>query len=659
MPFIFVIFISVGVIHLFPNINWLNLKPETTSAYLGYNNFWQLQANLDYFTRHVDSPFMHFWYMGILLQFELVFPFLYLLLNKIGKKKKVLPCILLGIFSLVSAFYFGYRGFMESNRMILYYHTLTRVFSIFLGMFIGAIHSSYHPFYMKKMDSRILFFFYLILLILACIFIGADSSYFLVGMIGVTILTARLITYGISIPQDDLSKFDRGIQYFAKITYEIYLVQYPVLFIMQAMVPEKWMQMILIILCTILLSMILHFAFQKKKSFLQILIIILLSFATGFGVYQYILAEDHTEEMKQLEELLNKNEEMMSSKQEEYAKKMKEEEDKLKDALKELENNANDLSTYIHNLPIIGVGDSVMLGASSALYQQFPNGYFDAKVSRTDYEANGILQSIKSQGFLGNPILINLGTNGQCGARCQYAILQTIGDRKLFWINVVNDNEVHVNSGLYQLANDNPNVTIVDWVSASQGHPEYFAVDGIHLTRSGSQVYSETIFNTILSSYEKDIEKQKEQLLKDHESSLHKKITFYGNELLLNAYSSLQEELTDYQVEFHASQDQTIEEIVEEIQKLSESNSFPKHIVLLLDKDKEISKKQIQYFKSLSANVYIVTFYRHSYKNEKNISVIDFSKEIKEHPEYVIVDKVHLSKEGNEALAKIIAKNIS
>ena len=77
LPLVIVVFISIGIISFLPNIFWFNLKPETTSVLLGYNNFWQLNANLDYFARHVDSPFMHFWYIGILLQFDLVFPFIY------------------------------------------------------------------------------------------------------------------------------------------------------------------------------------------------------------------------------------------------------------------------------------------------------------------------------------------------------------------------------------------------------------------------------------------------------------------------------------------------------------------------------------------------------------------------------------------------------
>ena len=77
LPLLLVVFISISVISFIPSINWLNLKPETTSVLLGYNNFWQLSANLDYFARHVNSPFIHLWYIAILLQFDLIFPFIF------------------------------------------------------------------------------------------------------------------------------------------------------------------------------------------------------------------------------------------------------------------------------------------------------------------------------------------------------------------------------------------------------------------------------------------------------------------------------------------------------------------------------------------------------------------------------------------------------
>ena len=78
LPLFLVVFLTIAIFSFFSKIVWFNLKPETTSVLLGVNNFWQIHANLDYFARAIHSPFLHFWYLGILLQFEFVFPFLFL-----------------------------------------------------------------------------------------------------------------------------------------------------------------------------------------------------------------------------------------------------------------------------------------------------------------------------------------------------------------------------------------------------------------------------------------------------------------------------------------------------------------------------------------------------------------------------------------------------
>ena len=67
IPLIVVVFITVIITKFIPIIKWVNLKQETLSVIFGYNNFWQLSANLDYFTRNVNSPFTHLWYISILM----------------------------------------------------------------------------------------------------------------------------------------------------------------------------------------------------------------------------------------------------------------------------------------------------------------------------------------------------------------------------------------------------------------------------------------------------------------------------------------------------------------------------------------------------------------------------------------------------------------
>jgi hypothetical protein len=37
------------------------------------------------------------------------------------------------------------------------------------------------------------------------------------------------------------------------------------------------------------------------------------------------------------------------------------------------------------------------------------------------------------------------------------------------------------------------NVRIIDWASISEGHPEYFAPDGVHLVPTGVAIYVEEI----------------------------------------------------------------------------------------------------------------------------------------------------------------------
>ena len=661
IPFAVVVLFSIGVISLIPSINWLSLKPEVTSTLLGYNNFWQLKANLDYFARHADSPFMHFWYMGILLQFELIFPLFYLFLKKIEEKtKEYIPGIILGLITIISTLYFGYQCYTSNDLMVLYYHTLTRCFSLFLGVWIGWIHTHYHSLYFHHVDSRILLVLYSLLLKVFYFFIGNDSPYFMVSMILTTIITARMITYGTVASKEELKLFDKVQQYFSKISYEIYLFQYPILFIFQIIVLKEYIKTPLIILTTILLSMGLHFALQeeqrKKIHLYQILVIGIFTLVSCYGLNCYVLAEDHTEEMNLLKAQLTMNEQTIANKQEEYIQRLKQEEEQLNATLLEIEQNEAGLEEYVHHLPIIGVGDSVMLGAFACLYEQFPNGYFDAKVSRTDYEANRILQSIKSQGFLGDPIIINLGTNGQCGASCQYTILNTIENRKLFWINVVNDWSVHVNAGLNQLAQDNANVTVIDWAGISAGHDDYFVADGIHLTRTGCQEYARSIYQAIYQSYKNEIEQRKVQLLKDHEHSLNQKIAFYGKDNLINSYSSIEKEFSDYELEFHASFDNTTSHILEDIQEASKTSSFPKHIVLVLDSSMELSEEEIHTLEELNSNVYLITLDSTSYTGP--IHLIDFSKEIQKYPDYLMVDKIHLSELGTQELLKILLTEI-
>jgi hypothetical protein len=45
------------------------------------------------------------------------------------------------------------------------------------------------------------------------------------------------------------------------------------------------------------------------------------------------------------------------------------------------------------------------------------------------------------------------------------------------------------NELIQSLSSRYANVTVVDWAKVSEGHPEYFAPDGVHLVPTGVAIY--------------------------------------------------------------------------------------------------------------------------------------------------------------------------
>ena len=646
LPLLIVVFLSITAISFLKDINWLTLKPETTSVIFGYNNFWQIDANMDYFARHISSPFMHFWYIGILLQFELIFPLIFIPLKKIKEKIKPIPIILLTTLTIITTLYFYVSCNKDTNIMNVYYNTFTRIFSCIFGMTLGFIISSKNFAFKNKIINNIIFYLYLIILILLFIFIDSKSNLFALSMILTTIISCRLIDYGTTL-NSNLNIFDKFMKYLSSISYEIYLFQYPVIFIFQYVILKDYISLPLIFIITIISSIILHLAlnFKKKKIYKYILLVII-SGLSIFGLYQYIITEDHTKEMNELEKQLSKNEEMMKKKQEEYKKSLEKENSEWEEKLKEIENGSSNLNEVITNLPIVGVGDSVMLGAVSKLYQTFPNGYFDAKVSRTDYEANAIFRTLSNNGTLGNPIVIHLGTNGQCGASCRNEILSTLGDRKIFWITVTNDYEVHVNNDIIDYVNNHDNCYLIDWATISNGHTEYFAADRIHLTSSGMEAYSKTIYDAIYNNYLEEYNKLKEEAINKHNNELKEKITFYGNDLLLNSSTYLEKDFTNSEF---IIDNFTYDKLINEIKK----NKPNYNVVLLFDKSFEITNNQYKEILNLLKDhkVYILKIDKDLNITNDNIEIIDFSNDIKN---YLMVDNIHLTDKGNLKLSELL-----
>ena len=663
LPLLAVVSISVLVISYIKSINWFNFKPETLSVLFGYNNFWQINANLDYFAKHVDSPFMHLWYMGILLQFDIVFPFVYVALKKMGDKLHKTISIIIPILLSIASFAYFYMLIKQGSITAAYYSTFSRVYSLLLGVSLAFISHYYKPIVIKrdsKIVSRLMIAIYSLMLLVMFIFVKANSKYFIYCMFLSSIFTMRLIDYGTVYVKEKLNIFNKIIKSLSSISYEIYLVQYPVIFIFQYVKVTEGYKIPIIVLITVIISYIIHcsLSIKKEKSklkFVQYIRFVLMMIIVLFGVYKIIIAKDYSNEMKSLENQLNQNEEAMKKRQQEFELHKKEEQEKWDSVLNDLDKAEEALPEYVKNLKIVGIGDSVMLNAVTELYKVFPKGYFDAAVNRTDWELNPILVDFKNKGMLGDVVLINLGTNGECPQSCKTIYMNSLGDRTIFWVNATHPDFAVFNPNLEKFAEQHKNIKIIDWVSACKGHSEYLVADGTHLTPAGKTAYSKTVYQAIYNYYLEDIKKQKEDKLKEKEELEKLNITFFGNDLLLNIYNNFQ---TDYKdSEFIIKKAYNTKLLLDDLNKKIEDKTLSHNIVFIFDKTANIDFDKILSVCS-DYNLFIVNTSKAIISNKEKVSYINIYDEILNNSEYVMVDGIHLTDKGNSKLIEVLNDKI-
>ena len=531
LPLMIVVFITVLVAKFSKSIVWINLKPETLSVAFCYNNFWQLSANLDYFTRNVNSPFTHFWFISILMQFDLLFPIIFVILRKIDKKAKdKISAVIALLLMLVTTGVFCYMS-KTQDIMRVYYSTIARSFSILFGIYMALVHYEFRIRFSPslKKHNTLIFSVYTSLLIALCIFVSNESKYYAIFMILTTFITTRLIKYSI-IQNEKSEKINKTVNMLARSTYEIYLVQYPVIFFMKNALIDDTLKVFLTIVITVIISYVLHLFISTKSKFANKIKIIVLATIFVFGSLIVITEKDNKEEMKELENLLSENTKIMEERNKMFLKSTREEKtvksmttnNQISNTTTEKTSSNTNSSTknetttnttitgtdektiaeQIKKLPVVGIGDSVMLDAVNEFYKKFPNGYFDGKISRSLYAAQDVVKNLKNKGKLGNVLILCLATNGDYSDTISKNFMKLVGNREIFWVNAVGADDPKFNQKFKKFAENYPNIHIVEWDVEAKQHPEYFYSDKVHMKPGkGMKAYVDCIYRSIYNYY--------------------------------------------------------------------------------------------------------------------------------------------------------------
>ena len=661
LPLLVVVLITVGVVSLLPQIKWLNLKPETTSVLLGYNNFWQIAASQDYFARHTDSPFIHFWYIGILLQFELIFPIVFVILKFIGKKiSKVLAC-LLPLAVCAASFVFFYRLVAEGRITEAYYHSMARAFAPFLGIVLGFAEQYWGPMVPKGLrgSSASAWVFGIYLAVFVGINCALDSSfrYLVLLFLAVTLISARLVSYaGVSASRHEKAGGFKALSLFANASYEIYLVQYPVIFLCAELFSQtmgEGARSALIIVSTIVIALLMHYGlyFRKgqKPAALKIAMLVVLLLTTAGGGYYFSVAEDHTQELAELEQRLEENAREMEARQQALAEQSRNDEDKWSEILQSFDGGEEKVLQAVKEMRVVCIGDSVMLGAVKDLMQIFPNGWIDAKKSCTAWQLPQLLNDINDQGLLGEVVVIGLGANGDSPMEVKERAMDMLESRRVYWLTNTNPKTTFSNKSIRELAEKYSDLNILDWLSISSGHPDWFFADGIHLTEAGRKAFCDTIVDAVSEPYLNEWRQKKAQAEAEYETYRSQMVSFFGNDLLTNVFPYIQ---PDYAHGSFTTYEQfDLQTLLADMRSAIGSMTLADKVLLALDATVELAQDELKQIKDLCGErtLWLVTPGKTAIVAADG-SLSDVRTWKPETGKMFMADDVHLTAEANEAL---------
>lgn len=148
------------------------------------------------------------------------------------------------------------------------------------------------------------------------------------------------------------------------------------------------------------------------------------------------------------------------------------------------------------NGPLTVLGDSVVLGARTAITNEIPGARVDAEVARMPGAFVGRIKRLDRRERLADTVVLHPATNGVLPAPMLREMLDLLSDYSR--VVVVNSSMPRTwrkpnNEVIAEVVPEYPNAVLVDWYGISRNRPEFFASDGIHLTKTGAQEFAQLI----------------------------------------------------------------------------------------------------------------------------------------------------------------------
>ncbi len=493
-PLLFMIIVTTVFVGAWAPDTMRRFLADTPFALFGGMNWWLVFRHTDYFEAIGRPPLLqHTWSLGVEAQFYLVWPLILLLvLRYFGKNKISGAALLIAAFSGFALLFVSFQIDAASASQVshVYFGTDTHSIGLFLGAALAVrwIPQNLNETVSKKAQDFIdgIGVFGLLGIIAAFLFIDENDptlykvAFPLAGIFGCAIITS--IVHPASRFAPILSS--RPFVWIGERSYAIYLWHWVVFQVTRPeydLEGETW--------ALYALRLLIVFALADIS-----LRLVELPIRTGLIDYWFKGMKYRTKRV-QLRQKFGVLLIVISTIGLTATSALS--------AIAEGDRQLNELKQQLEQPPVTApttegglwvTGDSVILGIRFELDARENIGLINARVGR---QATELLEVIKNDkgNMVGSTIVLNLGNNNRLTEEQVAAIFAEIQEQpRIIVVNTaVPRGWRDENNALIAQYAAQYGAKLIDWAAISEGHPEYFGPDGVHLVPAGVRAYVDAI----------------------------------------------------------------------------------------------------------------------------------------------------------------------